>query len=145
MPRVKLNLPEHFLFTTEIDVRIGDINYGGHLGNDALLALLHEARVRFLGRMGYSEKDVEGAGIIMTDAVIVYRAEAFHADLLRIDLAVDDMQAAGCDILYRVLNARDQKEVARAKTGIAFFDYTSRRVVPLPEQFRARLQKRDTP
>ena len=140
MARVKLNLPQQFQYSTEIPVRIDDVNYGGHLGNDSLLALLHEARVRFLGGMGYSEKDIEGVGIIMVDAVIVYRAESFHGDLLRIDLAVDDMQATGCDIFYRVVNVRDGREVARAKTGIAFFDYASRRVVPLPEGIRMRFR-----
>ena len=48
MPRVKVALPATFPFRTEIPVRITDLNYGGHLGNDALLGLLHEARVHFL-------------------------------------------------------------------------------------------------
>jgi hypothetical protein len=30
--------------------------------------------------MGYSELDVEGVGIIMADAAVMYRAEAFHGD-----------------------------------------------------------------
>jgi hypothetical protein len=46
-----------------------DINYGGHLGNDAVLSLVHEARVRFLKQQGYTENNIEGAGIIMADAI----------------------------------------------------------------------------
>ena len=48
MARIKLDLPERFPFSTELRVRITDVNYGGHMGNDSLLGLLHEARVRFL-------------------------------------------------------------------------------------------------
>ncbi len=49
MPRVELELPERFQFVTEIPLRITDINYGGHLGNDALLSLLHEAQCNSYG------------------------------------------------------------------------------------------------
>ena len=48
MERIKLNLPEQFLFSTNIAVRITDINYGGHVGNDSFLSLIHEARQQFL-------------------------------------------------------------------------------------------------
>lgn len=139
MARVRLELPATFPFSTEIDVRITDVNYGGHLGNDAVLSLLHEARVRFLGSLGYSELDIGGASIIMTDAVIVYRAESFQGDTLRIEVAASDMQASTCDITYRVANAATGVEVARAKTGIAFFDYRQKKVVPMPEEFRKKV------
>ena len=136
MARIKLDLPEVFPFSTEIPVRIGDINYGGHLGNDAVLAIAHEARLRFLRSMGYTEQDVAGAGLIMLDAVVVYRSEAFYGDTLLVEVALADPQATGCDILYRMSNRESQKEVARVKTGMAFFDYPRRRVVPMPEAFR---------
>ena len=45
MGRVKIKFPaENPLFITTIHVRIGDINYGGHVGNDAILSIIHEAR-----------------------------------------------------------------------------------------------------
>ena len=82
MARLTLALPERFPFTTEIEVRITDLNYGRHLGNDAMLGLVHEARVRFLRAHGLQELDVEGTGLVMIDAAIVYRAEAFAGDRL---------------------------------------------------------------
>ena len=136
MARVKLDLPGTFLFSTDIELRVSDINYGGHLGNDAVLALAHEARVRFLRSHGWSEKDVEGTGIIMTDAVVVYRSEAFLGDTLTIDVAVADMQQLGCDFLFRMMNKASAKEVARVKTGVAFFDYARRKPAPVPGAFR---------
>ena len=44
MPRLTIELPGHRDFTTRVTVAIGDINYGGHLGNDAVLRLAQEAR-----------------------------------------------------------------------------------------------------
>ena len=135
MSRVKIDLPGRFQFSTDIPVRIGDINYGGHLGNDALLSILQEARVQLLRCHGWNELNVEGVGLIMTDAAIAYRSEAFCGDVLRIDIAVSDFSSAGCDIVYRVRNVSDDRLVAQAKTGIAFFDYAARRVVAVPSAF----------
>ncbi len=140
MPRIKIILPRTFSFSTELPVRITDINYGGHLANDAFLAIAHEARVRFLGSMGYTEHAVEGAGMIMSDAAIEYKAEVFYGDVLKVDVGVSDLRSAGCDFVYRVTNAASGKEVARVKTGIAFFDYQNRKVVAVPDRFRARFE-----
>ncbi len=136
MSRVKIELPSTFLFTTELTVRITDINYNGHLGNDAVLSLVHEARMRFLNQFGFTELDIAGVGIIMADSVVMYRSEAFQGDILVIEVAVDDMHPTGCDLLYRVAQKSSGREVARVKTGIVFFDYSRRKIVPMPEQFR---------
>jgi len=136
MARERLALPDRFLFTTEIALRVSDINYGGHLGNDAVLALAQEARMQFLRSHGWAEKDVAGAGIIMTDAVVIYRSEAFYGDVIAIDVAVADLQHMGCDFLFRMSNKASGKEVARVKTGIAFFDYARHRPIGVPEAFR---------
>jgi acyl-CoA thioester hydrolase len=134
--RVKLDLPDRYLFTTELSLRVSDINYGGHLGNDAVLSLAQEVRVQFLRSHGWSEHDVAGVGIIMIDAVVVYRSEAFLGDTLTVDVAVGDLQQFGCDFLFRMVNKSSGKEVARVKTGIAFFDYERRKPAPVPVDFR---------
>jgi acyl-CoA thioesterase FadM len=137
MSRVRLKLPDRFLFTTEIPLRVSDINYGGHLGNDAVLSLAQEARMRFLRSHGWTEQDVTGVGIIMTDAVVVYRSEAFYGDVLTIDVAVADIGEIGCDFLFRMVNKASGREVARGKTGIAFFNYANRKPSSVPAEFRS--------
>jgi acyl-CoA thioesterase FadM len=135
MARIKLDLPERFAFSTDLPVRITDINYGQHLGNDAVFAFLHEARVRFLQSHGLSEVDVGGCGLIMTDAVIVYKAQAKQGDLLRCEVAVQDPGPLGCDLVYRLTRAADGVEIARGKTGVVCFDYARGRPVRAPEPF----------
>jgi acyl-CoA thioester hydrolase len=136
MARAKLELPASFPYTTEIPLRISDINYGGHLGNDAVLSILHEARVRFLQQYGYSELDIDGAAIMMTDAVILYRSEGFYGDVLTIDVGVTDVHSAACDIVYRLTNRSTGVEVVRAKTGIVFIDPQRKKITAIPEGFR---------
>ncbi len=136
MPTTTLDLPEPLPYATELEVRIGDINYGGHLGNDALLRLLHEARLRFLAEGGMSEADIGGVGLIMADAVLLFKSPAFHRDPLRIEVGVGDMGRAGFDFLYRVSHRGDGREIARAKTAMAGYDYTRNKIARLPEKFR---------
>jgi len=140
MPRTKLDLPSRFPFRTELPVRISDINYGGHLGNDAVLSILQEARLRFLSTAGYTEKEIEGVGIIMLDAVVIYRSEALYGDSLLVDVDVADIGSHGCDFVYRISRKEGGQEVVRAKTSIAFFDYSRRKIAGTPPQFAARLR-----
>jgi len=135
MARIKLILPEKIHFTTFINIRITDINYGGHLGNDSVLGLIHEARVRLLADKGFTEGDIDGVGILMMDAVINFSAEGFYGDKLRIDVAVDEITNAGCDIYYRLVNIVDDKLVAKAKTNIVFYDYGSKKICRTPDKF----------
>lgn len=141
MGRLKLSMPAGFLFSTEIEVRINDINYGGHLSNDAVLCMVHESRLRFLAAHDYSEKDIEGAGIIMTDALIIYKSEAFYGDRLKIEIAIDDISRLGFDLYYRLSNIQSGYEVAHVKTGFTFFNYDSHKIISTPEKFVLKFSK----
>lgn len=136
MARIKLDMPEVFMFSTEIPLRISDINYGGHLGHDSILSLTHEARVRLLRKYGFTEIDTDGTGLIIVDAVIVYRSEAFYGETMKIEVAVTDFSRYGCDFVYRITEKETGREVARAKTGIVFFDYGERKVAEVPKRFK---------
>jgi len=140
MARIKIEIPDKFIYKTEIPIRITDINYGGHLGNDSLLSIIHEARVRFLNHIGYSESNVEGNGIIMIDAAIQYKSEGFYGDELIIEIAVTDFSGIGCDFIYKVINKNSNKEIAVAKTGIVFFNYEKRKPAPVPPEFKKKIE-----
>ncbi|WP_261842121.1 acyl-CoA thioesterase [Aliamphritea ceti] len=141
MARIKIDMPDNYSFSTDMPVRISDINYGGHLGNDAVLSMIHEARVRYLASFNYTEMDVEGLGIIMTDSAIVYKAESFHGEQIQIDIAVGDFNKYGCDIFYLLTNKQTAVEIAHAKTGIVFFDYETRKVTATPQSFQDNIRK----
>ena len=139
MGRVRLDLPERFHYAIELRVRTSDLNYGGHLGNDTVLSLFQEARLRFFKEHGFSERylvKVDGYGILISDAVIVYKSQAFHADLLTIEIAVANLETYRCDLFYKVTNRETGKEVVRAKTGIVFYDYEAQKIAKVPDKVR---------
>jgi acyl-CoA thioester hydrolase len=133
MARVKIEFPEKFIFSTEVKVRISDINYGGHVGNDTILSIIHESRLQFYQYFGYSELDLGGTGTIMADSAIVYKGESFYGDTLKIEVGVGNFHKYGFDLFYYITNASSGKAIAEAKTGIICFDYNARKITSLPE------------
>jgi acyl-CoA thioesterase FadM len=136
MARIKIKYPEKTLFTCSLQVRINDINYGQHLAHDKLISMLHEARAQFFLNFDMEESNVGGLGIIMSDLAICYQAESFHPDILNIEIALDDANRCGCDMVYRVSKNADGTIVATAKTGLLFFDYTEKKVASIPNEFK---------
>jgi len=138
MPRIKIDLPEHFVFSTEIPIYINHINYGNHLDNTALLALISEARVRFFKALGYSELNIEGVGIVVADVAAQYKSEAFHGETLVVEMTAHDFNKYGCDLAWRMTDKASGREVARGKHGIMFFDYSVRKPTGAPAAFVAK-------
>lgn len=134
MARVKITIPEKWLFDCTIPVRIADINYGQHLGNDALVSMLHEARVQWLQALNYSELNIEGTGLIMADLAVMYKNESFYGDLLLFKLYMGETSAVSFELVYEVMNLQ-QKQIAIAKTGMVCFNYTLKKVSALPIPF----------
>ncbi|WP_297572860.1 thioesterase family protein [uncultured Deefgea sp.] len=142
MPRIKLDLPECNLFQCNITVRITDINYGQHLAHDALLGLLHEARLQWLASLGYrSEVDIGGAGLILSDVAVIFLHEAFYGDVLQIRLGIDEISQTRFELYYDV--STQVHPIAKAKTTMACFSYTERKITSLPILFRQAIKSQE--
>jgi len=140
MARIKLNIPDHTIATITVPVRITDINYGNHLGNDSLVSILHDSRVQWLRPLGYSELDIEGVGLIMSDLAVEYKNESFQGDVLSIDIAAGDITSVSFELYYSVHN-QDGLLIARAKTGMVCYDYGKKKVISIPANFLIHLEK----
>jgi YbgC/YbaW family acyl-CoA thioester hydrolase len=140
MARIKLALPETFPFTTTIPIRITDLNYGAHVGNDTILTLIHEARVQYLRSLGFEELNVAGVGLIMSDAAIEFKAQLYYGTFLKAHVAAAEFTRAGFDLYYKLVIESETGEtvIALAKTAMVCFDYSTNKVVAIPE---AALQK----
>ena len=136
MNRIKLTLPETFGFSTSIAIRITDLNYGGHVGNDTFLSLIHEARQQFLHAYGYAELDFAGYGLIMADAVVEFKRELNFGDVVTISVAAADFDKLGFDLFYKLELVTPEANLlaGKAKTGMLCFDYALKKKVPIPEE-----------
>lgn len=142
MARIKLTPPPQVLFRTCLTVLPAHVNAAGHLDNAQLLALVSQARDAFLQALDFdSPTNIGGLGIILADAAVQYRSEAFGAEELEFAIGVHEFNRYGCDFFYTVSSRRDQREVARVKNGIVFFDYQHRRMQTMPALFVEAIEK----
>ena len=141
MARIKIDLPDFFPFITVIPIRITDLNYGGHVGNDNILSLMHEARVQFLKSVGYEEMNVEGAGLIMSDVAIEFKNELFYGDVIKASVAAGEFSRIGFDIFYKFEKETNGKTipVVTAKTMMVCYNYDAKKITTLSEIAKGKL------
>ena len=142
MERIKIQLPDTFSFSTIIKIRITDLNYGGHVGNDIFLSLIHEARQQFLNHQGYAELSFAGVGLIMADAAVEFKKELNYKDEVLISVATAGFDKFGFDIFYKLelMTAGGNILAGKAKTGMLCYDYEKRKLVAVPEEAKEKLQ-----
>jgi len=138
MSRIKLTLPGQFSFTATIPIRITDLNYGNHVGNDAVLSIIHEARVQFLSHHGFAELDCAGVGLIMSDVGIEFKKEIFYGDVLSVNVAAVNFTSIGFDLYYQILN-KENVVTALAKTGMVCYDYEKKKIAAVPAVVKEKL------
>ncbi len=133
-------MDNNFSFYTEIEIRISDINYGGHLGNDRYLSLFHDARIRYLNQFGYSEYDIgNNIGIIMAESHINYKAEAFLGDILDIGVRINEIGKVKFLMEYIIIRLSDNKTIATGYTKMGSFNYKSKKTAKIPQEFKEKL------
>lgn len=141
MARIKVDLPASFSFSASIPIRITDLNYGNHVGNDAVLSIIHEARVQFLRHYGYAELAFAGAGLIMADVAIEFKNELFYGDTVIASVAAGEFSKVGFELYYKLEKQAEDKRilVAAAKTGMICYDYDKKKIAPIPEEAKTKL------
>ena len=138
MARIKIDLPNTFQFTTQIPVRITDLNYGGHVGNDTVLSIIHEARMQFLHHYGYTEMDFGGTGMIMSDVGIEFKNELFYADKVKASVAIEEISKVTFAFYYKLEKETGNGFVlaATARTGMVCYNYQTKKMSPFPEEIK---------
>lgn len=134
MARIKIDFQDSFLFQCKTKVRVGDLNYGNHLANDKLLAIVHQARVEFFEFLNQSELDFFGTGLIMADSVINYKSQAYLNNNLLIEVGISNITRVAFDMLYRISQIETKTLVAEVKTGMVCFNYANEKVSPVPSE-----------
>jgi len=129
-------------FIRTYDVRIGDINYGAHMGNEVALVVFQDARIAFLDSLGCSEKDIgEGLGLILVEAHVVFRKEVFLNDRLETRVTVSGLRRSAFDLQFDVVCRSDGERVFHGWTRMLPYNYGEKKVRRVPETFRVQLER----
>lgn len=140
MSRVKITMPEQFIFSLQRAVGISDLNYARHLDSVSMVRIVHEARLQFLADLGFTEANIFGLGMVVTDLAVDYQSESFANDVLNIEVGVGRFNRYGCDICFQITNTALDRVVCNAKTGVVFFDFDKHKIALVPKAFREMLE-----
>jgi acyl-CoA thioester hydrolase len=142
MPRISIDLPDKFIFTTLVPIRIGDINRGAHVSNVNLLSIVEESRAQFLINQGYADEVniVKGIGFIVGDIGIIYKKQIAYGKQIKIEIGCADFKNKSFDMVFKLSDNTTNEEIARAKTGLLLFDYQLQQVITVPEEMRRKFQ-----
>ena len=135
MARIKIDLPANTIARVKLKVRIGDINYGNHVGNDSFVSFIHEARIQWLQQNNFSEMDINGTGLIMADLSIEFKKEAHYGEDILIAISAGEISRVSFELYYQLSTERNHVAVllAKAKTGMVCYDYQNKKTVSVPD------------
>jgi len=133
--RVKLKIPSFFHFQTLLTIRVSDLNYGGHLGNDSFLALAHESRVQFFKSINMTERDFFNRSLIMSDSIVIYKSQGFLGDEVIIKISITNCRTHGFQLFYLFQKKEDGVDLAHIQTSMVFYDYKEGKITSFPQSF----------
>lgn len=125
-----------FVFETVMRVRHTEIGIGQHLTIDAMVALLSEARARFLFSRGVKEINNEYQGFIITDVATHFLSRAKAREELLFEVGVQNLHENGGDFIFKVSRMSDSSEVAHSVMGFVAYDYRKNKEVALAGALR---------
>lgn len=134
MAKISIQIPDStVLFSCTIPVRISDVNYGNHVGNDSFVSIIHEARLQFLKAHSLSELSVgDNVGLIMGGLSVQFLKESFYGDVLEVAVYANDVSTVAFDLIYDV--KRQNETICKGITSMVCYDYTSKKVKAIPEK-----------
>ena len=142
MARIKIDIPGNTIAAVKLRVRISDINYGNHVGNDAFVSFIHEARLQWLQLNNFTELDIAGTGLIMSDLAFEFKNESFYGEEICIKVSAGEISKVSFDLYYQLTTERNNETIllAKAKTGMVCYDYQNKRVAAIPSELKKMLQ-----
>ncbi len=142
MARIKLEIPGQVIAQFNIPIRIADINYGNHVGNDSFVSIIHEARMQWLNQYGYTELKIEGIGLIMSNLAIEFKNESFYGDTVEVKIGTGEITRVGFELYYQLFATRNNETIllANAKTGMVCYDYDAKKIAAIPEKLKTILK-----
>ena len=132
----RANVTNKNIFETTIPVLVNHLNYGNHLGYDSILSILQEARIRWLKSIDKNASEIniqDNIGWLVKKVELDILSEAFHGDLLRVSLFVDEYKKSHFTLQYDVENIDKKNKLCQSKTQQVCYDFESEKISRIPK------------
>lgn len=135
MEKIKINFTEPVLFSNSFYIIEEDINFAGHMGNERILHWANQIRHSFYRHQGVMEIDPKTMiGTIVANHSIVYKSEGFLNDLIRAEVAVNNITSCSYDLIIRFTKKETGQVLALLRSGTVCFNYQTREIAEIPQE-----------
>jgi acyl-CoA thioester hydrolase len=127
-----------FKFYHPVVVRYGDLDPQGHLNNARYLTLFEQARIHYLLHLGLFKKNESflDIGLILADAHLTFKRPVLFQDEVEIGVRISRLGNKSMKMDYRMINPRENAELATGATTLVAYDYHIQKTTPIPDAWR---------
>ncbi len=128
------------MFTSKYEVRISDINYGGHMGNERALVVFQQTRIGWLKALGLSELNIgENKGLIQRRANVEYLKEVSLGEVLEVKIYPVEIRGSYFVLAHEVVN-ESGATVLTGNVTLGAFDYQRKKLAKIPAALKEILE-----
>lgn len=126
-----------FPYSLPITVVFRDIDALGHVNNAVYLSYFEQARIGYSFQL-MRKATLKDLTFILAEANVSYLRPVYFGDQLEVGVRVSEIGTKSFAMQYGARNGQGEI-VARGRTVQVWFDYDTRRSVPVPDEFRAKV------
>ena len=129
-------------YTSRIEVQFRDCDPLGHVNNAVYVTYFEIARFAYCrDALGFTIEDAVGSeSFIMARVECNFRSQARLGDRLDVRIRIGDIGRSSFTFEYEIVQQADGRVVADGKSVQVSYDYTQQQSIPVPDEFRARVE-----
>lgn len=125
----------------EIPVLWGELDAYGHVNNTVYFKYFESARMAYLDTCGVLESyERDRIGIILYSTECRYRSALHHPDSVVVGARTLQIDGDRFVMGYAVVSRTQNRVVAEGRGTLVWFDYNTRKKMPLPENVRSAIE-----
>jgi acyl-CoA thioester hydrolase len=130
-----------FHFYLPLQIRYGDLDPQWHLNNAHTLILIEQGRFAYIQKLGlWDGKDFFQLGLIVADVHVAYLAPVLFDQNVHVGVRVARIGSKSMVFEYSLEDRDSGQVLAKAETVMVAYDYPTRQSIPVPADWRAKIQ-----
>jgi acyl-CoA thioester hydrolase len=129
-----------YKFSIDLEVRFRDLDALGHVNNAVYLTYFEVARMHYWKEV-FSENPYLNILFLVVRSECDYRSQAQLGDILRVAVRIPEIRNSSFVLDYLVTEIVTGRLVAEGRTVQAFYDHTTKKSKPIPEEIRKRIEE----
>jgi acyl-CoA thioester hydrolase len=121
-------------------LRWGDEDAFGHLNNKIYFSFCEDGRVQYMSDVGAIVDGHSPISVILQHTSLDYKLPMDYPDVAHVRMATSNVGKSSWELHHEIWSQQQCALAAKGVARLVFFDYRAKRVAPIPDAVRQRLQ-----